>query len=141
MTSGRPSVATIGTREGRGRPVREYLQVGERSPRVAEVRTALARLGLMPGYAGDAVQQDSPQWSGDDDLFDEELRSALLAFQQSRGIYADGVIRDATLKTLREASYVLGARVLSYDPLAPMTGDDIGKLQGILQELGFFDFR
>lgn len=121
--------------------MREYLQVGERSPRVAEVRTALARLGLMPGYAGDAVQQDSPQWSGDDDLFDEELRDALLAFQQSRGIYADGVIRDSTLKTLREASYVLGARVLSNDPLAPMTGDDIGKLQGILQELGFFDTR
>ena len=102
--------------------MREYLQVGERSPRVAEVRTALARLGLMPGYAGDAVQQDSPQWSGDDDLFDEELRDALLAFQQSRGICADGVIRDSTLKTLREASYVLGARVLSHDPLAPMTG-------------------
>lgn len=121
--------------------MREYLQVGERSPRVAEVRTALARLGLMPGYAGDAVQQDSPQWSGDDDLFDEELRDALLAFQQSRGICADGVIRDSTLKTLREASYVLGARVLSHDPLVPMTGDDIGKLQGILQELGFFDTR
>lgn len=121
--------------------MREYLQVGERSPRVAEVRTALARLGLMPGYAGDAVQQDSPQWSGDDDLFDEELRDALLAFQQSRGIYADGVIRDSTLKTLREASYVLGARVLSFDPLAPMTGDDIGTLQGILQELGFFHTR
>ncbi|MFC3849526.1 N-acetylmuramoyl-L-alanine amidase [Corynebacterium hansenii] len=119
----------------------EYLQVGERSPRVAEVRTTLARLGLLPGYAGDAIQQDSPQWSGDDDLFDEELRSALLEFQQSRGIYADGIIRDSTLKALREASYVLGARVLAFDPISPMTGDDIGQLQGILQELGFFDTR
>lgn len=119
----------------------EYLQVGERSPRIAEVRTTLARLGLLPGFAGDAVQSDSPQWGGDDDLFDEELRTALLAFQQSRGILADGIIRDDTLRFLREASYVLGARVLSYDPLAPMTGDDIGQLQGTLQELGFFDTR
>ncbi|MFD5868960.1 N-acetylmuramoyl-L-alanine amidase [Corynebacterium sp. NPDC060344] len=119
----------------------EYLQVGERSPRVAEVRTTLARLGLLPEYAGDAVQQDSPQWSGDDDLFDDGLRHALLEFQQSRGIYADGVIRDSTLKALREASYVLGARVLSFDPLGPLTGDDIGQLQDVLQELGFFDTR
>ena len=119
----------------------EYLQVGERSPRVAEVRTTLARLGMLPGYDGDALTQDSPQWSGDDDLFDAELHAALLAFQQSRGIYADGVIRDSTLRSLREASYVLGARVLSFDPLAPMTGDDISKLQEVLQELGFFDTR
>ena len=119
----------------------EYLQVGERSPRVAEVRTTLARLGLMPDYAGDAIQQDSPQWSGDDDLFDDELRDALRAFQQSRGIRADGVIRDSTLKILREASYVLGARVLAFDPLGPLTGDDIVQLQKVLQDLGFFDTR
>lgn len=119
----------------------EYLQVGERSPRVAEVRTTLARLGLMPDYAGDAIQQDSPQWSGDDDLFDDDLRDALLAFQQSRGIRADGVIRDSTLKILREASYVLGARVLAFDPLGPLTGDDIVQLQKVLQDLGFFDTR
>lgn len=119
----------------------EYLQVGERSPRVAEARTALARLGLLPEYAGDAITQDSPQWSGDDDLFDEDLRAALLEFQQSRGIYADGIIRDSTLKSLREASYVLGVRVLQYDPISPLTGDDIGQLQSILQELGFFDTR
>ncbi|WP_295626433.1 N-acetylmuramoyl-L-alanine amidase [uncultured Corynebacterium sp.] len=119
----------------------EFLQVGDRSPRVAEVRTTLARLGLLPGYSGDAIQQDSPQWGGDDDLFDDDLRTALRAFQQSRGIYADGVIRDSTLRSLREASYVLGARVLSYDPLGQMTGDDVGQLQGTLQELGFFDTR
>ena len=59
----------------------EYLQVGERSPRVAEVRTTLARLGMLPGYDGDALTQDSPQCSGDDDLFDAELHAALLAFQ------------------------------------------------------------
>ncbi|WP_048760023.1 N-acetylmuramoyl-L-alanine amidase [Corynebacterium vitaeruminis] len=119
----------------------EFLKVGDRSPRVAEVRSTLARLGLLPNWKGSAAEEDSPQWSGDDDLFDEDLRDALLAFQQSRGVYADGVIRDNTLRLLREASYTLGARVLSYDPLSQMTGEDVGVLQATLQELGFHDAR
>lgn len=119
----------------------EFLKVGDRSPRVAEVRSTLARLGLLPNWKGSAAEEDSPQWSGDDDLFDEDLRDALLAFQQSRGVYADGIIRDNTLRLLREASYTLGARVLSYDPLSQMTGEDVGVLQATLQELGFHDAR
>lgn len=119
----------------------EYLQVGDRSPRVAEVRTTLARLGMLPEFEGDATSTGAPQWRGDDDLFDEKLRSALLEFQQSRGILADGIIRDQTLRLLREASYTLGARALSHDPVAPMIGDDVGQLQETLQELGFFPTR
>ncbi|MDO5731377.1 N-acetylmuramoyl-L-alanine amidase [Corynebacterium sphenisci] len=119
----------------------ECVRVGDRSPRVAEVRATLARLGMLPGYAGDATQSAPQQWSGDDDLFDPALEQALRAFQQSRGIIADGVIRDHTLHVLREASYTLGARVLSYDPLSPLTGDDVGQLQDTLQELGFYTSR
>ena len=66
----------------------EFLKVGDRSPRVAEVRSTLARLGLLPNWEGSAAEENSPQWSGDDDLFDEDMRNALLAFQQSRGVYA-----------------------------------------------------
>lgn len=119
----------------------EFLKVGDRSPRVAEVRATVARLGLLPGWEGSAAEEDSPQWSGDDDLFDEGLREALLAFQQSRGVYADGIISDSTLRLLREASYTLGTRVLFYDPLSQMTGEDVGVLQATLQELGFHDAR
>ncbi|OFJ60029.1 N-acetylmuramoyl-L-alanine amidase [Corynebacterium sp. HMSC076C10] len=119
----------------------EFLKVGDRSPRVAEVRSTLARLGLLPNWEGSAAEENSPQWSGDDDLFDEDMRNALLAFQQSRGVYADGIIRDSTLRLLREASYTLGTRVLSYDPLSQMTGEDVGVLQATLQELGFHDAR
>ncbi|MEJ5918738.1 MULTISPECIES: N-acetylmuramoyl-L-alanine amidase [unclassified Corynebacterium] len=119
----------------------EFLQVGDRSPRVAEVRSTLARLGLLPNWGGDVSGGNSPQWSGDDDVFDEELCEALLAFQQSRGILADGIIRDQTLNLLREASYKLGARVLSFDPMTPMTGEDVAQLQSTLQELGFHDAR
>ncbi|MBV7294337.1 N-acetylmuramoyl-L-alanine amidase [Corynebacterium sp. TAE3-ERU12] len=116
-------------------------RVGDRSPRVAEVRAALARLGLLPSYAGNATQSSPQQWSGDDDLFDPELEQALRAFQQSRGIISDGVIREQTLHVLREASYKLGARVLNYDPLNPLTGDDVGQLQKTLEELGFYTHR
>lgn len=56
-------------------------------------------------------------------------------------MYADGVIREVTLKMLREASYTLGARVLSYDPVVQQTGEDVGQLQSTLQELGFHDAR
>ncbi len=118
-----------------------FLQVGDRSPRVAEVRSTLARLGYLSHWEGQTDHGESPQWAGDDDLFDEELRSALLAFQQSRRILADGVVRDHTLRVLREATYTLGARVLSYDPVSPQVGEDVGQLQETLQELGFHDAR
>ena len=119
----------------------EHLQVGDRSPRVAEVRSTLARLGMISEFEGEATRSESPQWRGDDDLFDDDLRTALLTFQQSRGILADGVIREDTLRLIREASYTLGTRILNYDPVAPMIGDDVGKLQERLQGLGFFDTR
>ena len=96
---------------------------------------------MISEFEGEATRSESPQWRGDDDLFDDDLRTALLTFQQSRGILADGVIREDTLRLIREASYTLGTRVLNYDPVAPMIGDDVGKLQERLQGLGFFDTR
>ena len=119
----------------------DTLRIGDVDPRVAEVRAQLARLGLLPGYGGDATATSSPQWAGDDAVFDEGLAEALRAFQQSRGIIADGEIRERTLRILREASYTLGARVLAYDPQMTMTGDDVGQLQGTLSELGFYTAR
>lgn len=119
----------------------DTLRIGDVDPRVAEVRAQLARLGQLPGYGGDATATSSPQWAGDDAVFDEGLAEALRAFQQSRGIIADGEIRERTLRILREASYTLGARVLAYDPQMTMTGDDVGQLQGTLSELGFYTAR
>lgn len=119
----------------------EFLRVGDRNPRVAEVRGTLARLGLVQDYSGDATASSSPQFSGEDDLYDAGLESSVRAFQQSRGILADGIIRDQTLNAMREATYKLGARVLQYEPLSELTGDDIGQLQTTLQELGFYTER
>lgn len=113
----------------------ENFQVGDRSPRVAEVRKALARLGLLPS------SPTSDSFTEQDLLFDAELADALRGFQQSRGIIASGTINEATLRVLREASYRLGSRVLDYQPNNILIGDDVAQLQSQLQELGFYPDR
>lgn len=121
----------------------EILKVGDRSPRVAEVRVALARLGLLPGYEDPATNTtgSNPVFTEADTLFDDDLMNAVQGFQQSRGIIVTGNIDESTLRVLREASYRLGARVLSYQPGNQMVGDDVAQLQKQLQELGFYAER
>lgn len=112
-------------------------RVGDRSPRVAEARSTLARLGLLPGYEPDL----SDKYAEEDKFFDESLSHVLKAFQQSRGIVPSGNIDDMTLRELRHASYALGSRVLSYQPNNELVGDDVTQLQDQLQELGFYSHR
>ncbi|WP_026196399.1 N-acetylmuramoyl-L-alanine amidase [Corynebacterium lubricantis] len=114
------------------------LRVGDSSPRVAEVRSTLASLGMLPGFEGDIGEWDQRQYSHDEQYFDADLSETLRAFQQSRGVVASGSIDDVTLRELREASYTLGERVLSYQPNQEFIGDDVGQLQKQLQELGFY---
>ena len=109
------------------------------SSRVAEVRLSLARLGLLDGYEGEI--DSTRRFTESEMLFDDTLSEALKAFQQSRGILPSGSIDDLTLRELREASYTLGARVLSYQPGQEMVGDDVGQLQTQLHELGFYSNR
>ena len=45
---------------------------------------------------------------------------------------------EATYRALKEASYRLGARILSHQFGAPMYGDDVATLQARLQDLGFY---
>jgi len=104
---------------------------------VAEARSTLARLGLLPGYEPDL----SDKYAEEDKFFDESLSHVLKAFQQSRGIVPSGNIDDMTLRELRHASYALGSRVLSYQPNNELVGDDVTQLQNQLQELGFYSHR
>nr|CAB0891185.1 N-acetylmuramoyl-L-alanine amidase [Corynebacterium diphtheriae] len=117
------------------------LRVGDRSPRIAEVRTALTRLGLLEGTTKNLEQTKSDTFTDSETLFDEDLALALQGFQQARGIIASGEINEITLKLLREASYSLGARVLSFEPNNIFVGDDVVQLQHQLQELGFYTDR
>ena len=119
--------------------MQDLLHVGDSSSRVAEVRLSLARLGLLDGYEGEI--DSTRRFTESEMLFDDTLAEALKAFQQSRGILPSGSIDDLTLRELREASYTLGARVLSYQPGQEMVGDDVGQLQTQLHELGFYANR
>ncbi|MDO5684881.1 MAG: peptidoglycan-binding protein [Bifidobacterium sp.] len=113
------------------------LQVGDTSPRVAEARNLLIRLGLLRGTLPEG---STAQWSQarGDDKFDLSLEVALKAFQQQRGVLADGKINEHTLRMLREATYQLGVRVLQYDVTNTMQGEDVSELQAHLQDLGFY---
>lgn len=116
------------------------LNVGDKSPRVAEVRGALARLGMLEDFQGALADSNTQQWSEQEEYFDETLATALRAFQQQRGIIADGVINETTLRALREASYKLGNRVLSLQQ-TQYVGDDVSELQSQLYDLGFYTSR
>lgn len=115
--------------------------VGDRSARVAEARATLARLGLSSGYSGDLADWKKQKFSEQDKFFDDGLSEVLKAFQQSRGIVPSGTIDEPTLRELRQASYSLGARVLSFQPGNELMGDDVSQLQQQLQELGFYRNR
>lgn len=119
----------------------DSIRPGESSPRVAEVRTTLAGLGLLASFEGDVSKWKTRSFSEDDKFFDDDLAEVLKAFQQSRGIVPSGKIDETTLRELRHASYRLGARVLQYQPNQELIGDDVSQLQNQLQELGFYVHR
>ena len=110
------------------------LRRGDRSGAVAEIRAALAALGLLDNPDADLSTGRHVAL----DVFDAELDHAVRAFQQHRGLLVDGVVGEATYRALREASYRLGARTLAHQFGAPMYGDDVATLQARLQDLGFY---
>ncbi|MFV8048349.1 peptidoglycan-binding protein [Mycobacterium sp. 48b] len=110
------------------------LRRGDRGGAVTEIRAALAALGLMDNPDADLSTGRHVAL----DAFDDELDSAVRAFQQHRGLLVDGIVGEATYRALREASYRLGARTLTHQFGAPMYGDDVATLQARLQDLGFY---
>jgi N-acetylmuramoyl-L-alanine amidase len=110
------------------------LRRGDRGSAVAEIRVALASLGLIDHPDADLTtgKHSVPE------LFDAELDEAVRAFQQHRGLLVDGIVGEATYRALKEASYRLGARILHHQFGAPMFGDDVATLQRRLQDLGFY---
>ncbi|MEZ5212185.1 MULTISPECIES: N-acetylmuramoyl-L-alanine amidase [unclassified Gordonia (in: high G+C Gram-positive bacteria)] len=111
------------------------LRPGDHGSGVAEIREILAGLGLLARPAAEAGTGRHARPSED---FDDACERAVRAFQQQRGLIADGIVGPSTYAALREASYRLGSRVLTYRLSAPMTGDDVATLQSRLQNLGFY---
>jgi len=110
------------------------LRRGDRGGAVTEIRAALSALGLIDNPDEDLTTGKRVAL----DMFDAELDHAVRAFQQHRGLLVDGVVGEATYRSLKEASYRLGARTLNHQFGAPMYGDDVATLQARLQDLGFY---
>jgi N-acetylmuramoyl-L-alanine amidase len=100
------------------------LRLGDSGAGVAEVRSRLAHLGLLPDAESGSI-------------FDEELDHAVRSFQQERGLTVDGIVGPATYRRLDEARWQLGDRVLQFVPGHLVSGDDVAELQRRLSELGF----
>jgi len=104
------------------------LRRGDQGALVASVRSTLASLTLLPP---DLATPDSAV------VFDDRLDAAVRAFQQQRGLIVDGVVGPMTLRSLNDARWRIGDRMLAYALSAPMTGDDVLALQQRLAELGY----
>ena len=100
----------------------KLIREGDRSDEVVDVQARLRAFGLdvddEPGEFGPGTKR------------------AVRAFQQTRGILADGIVGPNTWTELVEASWHLGDRDL-YLKHPPMRGDDVAVLQKRLNALGF----
>lgn len=99
---------------------------------------------ISQGHTGSSVQdvqrrlEDLDLPIGDDvpGEFGTGTVAAVRAFQQSRGLVADGVVGRDTWRSLVEASFSLGDRLL-YLTRPMQRGDDVRDLQQRLNRLGF----
>lgn len=104
---------------------------GDRGPAVAQIRDHLALLGLLPSQAPERAK------FGWDAPFDDDTERAVRAFQQQRGLIADGVVGPSTWRRLDGARWKLGDRVLRYGTRHMQHGDDVATLQRRLHDMGF----
>lgn len=96
---------------------------GDRGEPVRDIQNRLTALGFD---VGDDV-------SG---VFDEGTRRAVAGFQADRGLPTDGIVGPDTWRSLVDAGYRLGDRML-YHRVPMMRGDDVAELQARLNSLGF----
>lgn len=95
---------------------------GDAGPAVRDVQQRLVSLGAAD------LQVDG--------AFGEATLQAVRRFQRDRGLAADGVVGDETWRSLVEAGYSLGDRLL-WRARVMMRGDDVRELQHRLNQLGF----
>jgi N-acetylmuramoyl-L-alanine amidase len=98
-------------------------RVGDQGPAVRDIQDRLAALGFEPGADPRAV-------------FSDGTREAVTAFQKAKGLDVDGIVGPNTWRSLYEAGYRLGDRILLLRrPM--MRGEDVAELQSRLNSLGF----
>jgi N-acetylmuramoyl-L-alanine amidase len=109
----------------------QLLRRGDHGPAVAVVRAALAALGYPVTVPVRNGRGPSAEY------YDADLDRAVRAFQQRRGLSADGIIGPQTLRAVDEARRTLGDRLLYYRVTTPFVGDDVTALQERLVNMGF----
>lgn len=98
-------------------------RLGDTGEPIRDIQDRLAGLGLDTGT--------DPRGE-----FGEGTRRAVIEFQHSRGLSADGVVGPDTWRALYEAGYRLGDRLL-FLRRPMLRGDDVAELQSRLNGLGF----
>jgi len=96
---------------------------GDRGAPVIDVQDRLSALGFT--YGDDTHG-----------IFGAGTHQAVAEFQASRGLPSDGIVGPETWRSLVEAGYRLGDRML-YHRIPMMRGDDVAELQARLNSLGF----
>lgn len=102
------------------------LRLGDSGPEVPTLRALLVRAAAL----------DPDQLVPDPQLFDHALDQAVRAFQQDRGLIADGIVGRQTALQLDGARWRLGDRVLLLTAGHWMRGDDVSALQERMVVLG-----
>lgn len=98
-------------------------RVGDQGEPVRDIQDRLAALGIS----------SNPDRPGD---FGPGTTTAVVTFQTSRNLAADGIVGPDTWRALVGAGHRLGSRLL-YHRVPMMRGDDVADLQHRLSALGF----
>lgn len=129
LPSGLPSEASSETTSG-------FAQLNDSSSQVSEVQQQLSQLGY---YTGSVTG-----------VFDDATQAAVISFQRSRGLAADGIVGNATMSALTEQAPASAAPSPTYTPVEASNSDDsllqlgdsgteVSTLQTQLQSMGYYD--
>jgi N-acetylmuramoyl-L-alanine amidase len=100
---------------------------GDRGLAVSDVQKKLFDQGFAPpGFEAEMKEA----------FYGESTSRAVRAFQEERGLRAEGNVDETTWQELVEASFSLGDRFL-YLRVPPFRGDDVREVQRYLNRLGF----
>ncbi len=80
-------------------------RLGDVDPAVRDIRDRLVSTGDLPGSV-----------PPEPDRYDAPVADAVRAFQQRRGLLADGVVGPQTYRALDGARWTLGDRILLHSP-------------------------